>query len=289
MGLRSCRRLGCGAVLNGPALAKYRRHLAGHLVFDERQQYALNTSDPDDFHHEVMVEMSSHKTERQQEKSFTLVAAAIVNNLSSKTWMSGLSSALEAINDPDRYLDGFVSRTAGAIAVPTLVAQVAKTNDPLVREARGSIDRIKSRIPGLSESLYPRRDVFGRAMKQQEALGPDLVSPLYAGTDRMDPTLRSLIDIGATVTAPQRRYKSGGKSVEWTPAQYDRLQQIAGGIAKPELDALFASPAWRGMDEDEQKKAVANVMQDAKKDAKGQVLAPPAAGTDEWGEFTTMH
>jgi endonuclease YncB( thermonuclease family) len=236
-----------------------------------------------------MVEMSSHMTERQQEKSFTLVAAAIVNNLSSKTWMSGLSSALEAINDPDRYLDGFVSRTAGAIAVPTLVAQVAKTNDPLVREARGSIDRIKSRIPGLSESLYPRRDVFGRAMKQQEALGPDLVSPLYAGTDRMDPTLRSLIDIGATVTAPQRRYKAGGKSIEWTPAQYDRLQQIAGGIAKPELDALVASPRWRGMDEDEQKKAVGDIMQDAKKEAKGQVLAPPAAGTDEWGEFTTMH
>ena len=126
-----------------------------------------------------MVEMSSHMTEKQQEKSFTLVAAAIVNNLSSKTWMSGLSSALEAINDPDRYLDGFVSRTAGAIAVPSLVAQIAKSNDPLLREARAPMDRIKSRIPGMSASLYPRRDVFGKAMTQQEAVAPDLVSPLY--------------------------------------------------------------------------------------------------------------
>ena len=35
------------------------------------------------------------------------------------------------------------------------------------------------------------------------------------------------------------------------------------------------------MDEDAQRKAVANVMQDAKKEAKGQVLVPAAEGADE--------
>ncbi len=239
-----------------------------------------------------MVEMSSHMTEKQQEKSFTLVAAAIVNNLSSKTWMSGLSSALEAINDPDRYLDGFVSRTAGAIAVPSLVAQIAKSNDPLVREARAPMERIKSRIPGMSANLYPRRDVFGKAMTQQEALGPDLVSPLYSGRDKMDPTIKSLLDIGATVTKPQRTHKVGGKSVDWTPAQYDRLQELTGGQAKPELDALVASQEWRKMDEDDQKAAVARVLKEARKDAKAIVLAgdtAKAAGVaDGWREFTAV-
>ncbi|MES3084942.1 thermonuclease family protein [Sphingomonas faeni] len=239
-----------------------------------------------------MVEMSSHMTEKQQEKSFTLVAAAIVNNLSSKTWMSGLSSALEAINDPDRYLDGFVSRTAGAIAVPSLVAQIAKSNDPLVREARAPMERIKSRIPGMSANLYPRRDVFGKAMTQQEALGPDLVSPLYSGRDKMDPTIKSLLDIGATVTKPQRTHKVGGKSIDWTPAQYDRLQDLTGGQAKPELDALVASQEWRKMDEDDQKAAVARVLKEARKDAKAIVLAgdtAKAAGVaDGWREFTAV-
>lgn len=181
-----------------------------------------------------------------------------------------------------------MSRTAGAIAVPSIVSQIAKSNDPLAREAREPLDRIKSRIPGMSASLYPRRDVFRQAMTQQEALGPDLVSPLYSGRHKMDPTIKGLIDAGATITKPQRTYKAGGKSIEWTPAQYDRLQQIPGGIAKPELDALIASSGWRGMDEDEQKKAVANVMQDAKKEAKSQVLAPAAEGADEWGASTTV-
>ncbi len=238
-----------------------------------------------------MVEMSSHMTEKQREKSFTLVTAAILNNLTSKTWLSGISSALEAISDPDRYLDGFIARTAGAIAVPSLLAQIAKSNDPLVREAREPIDRIKSRIPGMSASLYPRRDVFGQPMTQQEAVGPDLISPLYSGRDKMDPTIKSLIDIGASVTKPQRTYKAGGKSIEFTPAQYDRLQELAGGQAKPELDALVASPDWRTMDEDDQKAAVAKVLKAARKDAKASVLAgdtAPAAGSDGWGAFTPV-
>lgn len=42
------------------------------------------------------------------------------------------------------------------------------------------------------------------------------------------------------------------------------------------------------MDEDEQKKAVANVMQEAKKEAKGQMLPTAAEGADEWGAFKTV-
>ena len=48
----------------------------------------------------------------------------------------------------------------------------------------------------------------------------------------MDPTVKSLLDIGATVTKPQRTHKVGGKSVDWTPAQYDRLQELTGGAGQ---------------------------------------------------------
>lgn len=65
-----------------------------------------------------------------------------------------------------------------------------------MREAREPLDRIKSRIPGMSASLYPRRDVFGQAMTQQEVLGFDLVSPLYSGRDNIDPTIKTLINTG---------------------------------------------------------------------------------------------
>ena len=220
-----------------------------------------------------MVDLQSHMTEKQQERSMTLVAAAIANNLSSKTWLSGISSALEAVNDPDRYLDNLVSRTAGAIAVPSIVAQVARTNDPIMREARGPMDRLRSRIPGLSDDLKPRRDVFGRPMQQQEAIGPDLASPLFAGTARRDPTVAALLDAGAHVTKPQR--KIGDR--ELTDVEYDRYQEFTGKKAKPRLDELVQTGDWRGMSDEDKQDAVSALMKAARKEAKVELFgAPPA-------------
>ncbi|WP_203309613.1 hypothetical protein [Sphingomonas beigongshangi] len=240
-----------------------------------------------------MVDLRSHMTDAQQERSGTLVLAAIANNLMSKTWLSGLSSALEAVNDPGRYMDNFVSRTAGAIAVPALVAQTARETDPLMREARGPIDRIRSRIPGMSTSLNPRRDVFGRPVEAQDAIGPDIISPIYTGEDRGDPTISALIDAGATMSMPAKTYKEGGKNVRWTPEQYDRLQAAVGALAKPQLDALVSSPSWRGMEREGQQNAVGNVMKRARTEAKRSVLGgmmfsgrpAPAAKGDAWAEF----
>jgi endonuclease YncB( thermonuclease family) len=234
-----------------------------------------------------LVDLQSHMTDKQQEHSMTLVAAAIANNLSSKTWLSGLSSALEAVNDPDRYMQGFVSRTAGAIAVPSIMAQAARSSDPIMREARGSLDRIRSRIPGTSQSLYPRRDVFGHPVEQQDAIGPDLVSPLWSGTGRNDPTIKALIESGASINPPQRTHKVDGKSVEWTPAEYDKLQEVAGRVAKSDLDALIRSGMWARANEDARQDAVAKTMKRARQAGKAAVLQPAAAG-DEWAGFEAV-
>ena len=239
-----------------------------------------------------LVDLRSHMTDAQQERSGTLVLAAIANNLTSKTWLSGLSSALEAVNDPGRYMDNFVSRTAGAIAVPALVAQVARETDPLMREARGPMDRIRSRIPGVSTGLYPRRDVFGRPMEAQDAIGPDIISPVYTGQDRGDPTIAALVDAGATMSMPAKTYKDGGKYKKWTPEQYDSLQAAVGELAKPRLDALVSSPSWRAKDREGQQNAVGTVMKNARMEAKRRIMGgmmfsgfPAARSADPWAEF----
>lgn len=219
-----------------------------------------------------MVDLSTNLTDEDREHVLSRTAIAIAHNLSSKTWLSGFSSALEAINDPDRYMSGFLARTAGAIAVPSVVAQVARTTDPVMREAREPLDRIRSRIPGMSDDLFPRRDVFGQPVMAQEAMGPDLVSPIFMGTARNDPTITALTSAGIGIGPPQRTYVSGGKRVEWTPEQYDRLQVLTGENAKPPLDALTSAPAWTGLSPDDRDDAVSKIMRDARKQARSQVL-----------------
>ncbi len=276
---------------SGPADAKARRLLQANgwqpyslKVGDEYYSYARF----DPFSTTIgtvadMVDLQAHMTDKEKEKSATLVIAAIIHNLTNKTWLSGISSGLEAISDPDRYLDSFLSRTAGAIVVPSVVAQLARTSDPIMREARGPIDRIRSRVPGLSSSLLPRRDVFGEPMRAQNALGPDLVSPLFTSTGKNDPTIDALLSAGVSISPPQRSYTVESKRVEWTPKQYDALQALTGRAAKPALDALTGSGDWLGMSSDEQEDAVRDVLRDARADAKEAVLAGATADGPQTG------
>ena len=216
-----------------------------------------------------IVDLQRYMTDKQRDESAMLVGTAILHNLGNKTWLSGLSDALEALNDPDRSLENFTSRMAGSIAVPALVAQAARTADPVLREARGPLDRIRSRVPGLSSKLYPRRDAFGRAITTEGGLGPDIISPIWASTDKPDATVNALLEVGAHVTAPGK--KVAGR--ELTPAEYDQWQVLVGDTIKPELDALVSFPGWKQIPADERRDMIDDTVRKARKTAKATFLS----------------
>jgi endonuclease YncB( thermonuclease family) len=218
-----------------------------------------------------MVDLGEHMTDRQREHMGMQIGAAVIANLSNKTWLSGLTSALEAINDPGRNLENFVARTAGSIAVPGFVAQVARTQDPILHEARDWQNRIRSRVPGLSDNLPARRDVFGQPITSQGGLGPDIISPIWTSKAKNDPTVKALTATDIHLASPQRSYTEGGQRIEWTPAQYDKLSALTGQVAKPQLDALTRSTQWSAMSQDKQQDAVGDIMKVARKEAKASV------------------
>lgn len=219
-----------------------------------------------------IVDLQRYMTDKQRDDSAMLVGTAILHNLGNKTWLSGLSDALEALNDPDRSLQNFSSRMTGSIAVPAIVAQAARTADPVLREARAPLDRIRSRVPGLSSGLFPRRDAFGRAVTTEGGLGPDIVSPIWTSTNRPDPTVDALLEVGAHVTAPSK--KIAGR--ELTPAEYDKWQVVVGQTIKPELDALVNVPGWKQIPADERKDMIDDTVRKARRAAKAEYLGRSA-------------
>ncbi|MBI0477506.1 hypothetical protein D9601_19405 [Sphingomonas sp. MA1305] len=228
-----------------------------------------------------MVDLSGSMSDENREHVAVRAVASIINNLSSKTWLSGISSALEAVNDPDRYLSGFLARTAGSIAVPAVVAQVARTTDPLLREAQAPMDRIRSRVPGLSEKLLPRRDVFGRPVEAGHGLGPDLISPIWTSERRNDPAIGALLRSGIKVGKPGKKVGD----VALTGQQYNALQARSGELALPVLRGLVGNEGWAAMDKDEKQDAVDAVLKGARKQAKselgvlkGKAVPPPPPG-----------
>src|SRR3546814_10357964 len=78
--------------------------------------------------------MGNGMTDKQRDKGAALWTASVVANLASRTWLSGVTDALEALQDPERYSGNFIKRLIGAATVPTGSAQIARTIDPVSRE-----------------------------------------------------------------------------------------------------------------------------------------------------------
>lgn len=208
--------------------------------------------------------MGEGMTEKQREKGAALWTASVVANLASRTWLSGVTDALEALQDPERYSGNFIKRLIGAATVPTGSAQIARTMDPTMRETPDIGTYMSSRMPGQSDDLLPKRDVWGQPIVSEGGVGPDILSPIWTSTDRKDPITQEALRVGATISPPNKG--------DMTPEQYDRLQPVVGSLARKWIGELISTPEYQALGTDEQADEIGDVMTAARKEAKAHVL-----------------
>lgn len=85
---------------------------------------------------------------------------ALMKNLADRTYLTGISQAIDAYSDPDRSFSKVAGNmAANAIPMSSMLRQV--NPDPTMRDARGFMDKILATIPGFSENVPARRDVWG--------------------------------------------------------------------------------------------------------------------------------
>jgi len=184
------------------------------------------------------VEIHKAATEDERAKIATMVAASLTKNLTDKSFVKGLSDLVKVMGDPERYGERIAEQLAGSV-VPSMVADIATSKDPILRDARSMIDAIKARTPGLTGEILPRRDIFGKPIERHsggiEAFS--VVQPSEAVTDKAYTEMNRL---KITTQLPDR--KIGGKEMD--PELYDQYQEMAGGIAKKGIDKLVNDPAY---------------------------------------------
>ena len=216
-----------------------------------------------------LVDLQDYMTEKQKEKGALLVTASIMQNLSSKTWLSGMGDLIEAVNDPMRYGGSFARRLAGSAAVPAGLAQVARTVDPTLREAEDLLDAAKARVPGVSNTLPERRDVWGKPVTGEGGLGPDIFSPVWLSTAKGDPVNKALLQARVSISEPLRDLKmANGEMRRLSGKEYGEYRALAGQIAYGEIADLVTAPDWMAMDQTERKKEVTKVLRSARERAR---------------------
>lgn len=166
------------------------------------------------------------------------ITFSVTKSLLDESWMRGPSDLIQAVQDPARYGQRYV---AGMLAsfLPFSVAesQLAHVIDPNLREARNVLDTIRSKVPFASESLLPRRDIWGEPAKGYSSLPG---TAIYAQPAAQDPIEQAMARIGFWPAQPQRKITG----VPLNDQQYDDYSRIAGRLARQRLQAIVLQPGF---------------------------------------------
>lgn len=214
-----------------------------------------------------MYEVGHAATTGETEHLAKMILASVSKNLTSKTWLKGPSDLIQAVTDPDRYGETYIKSLAGTV-VPSVVAQTTRVYDPYLRDARSVLDQIKSRIPGLSETVLPRRDVWGEPIRLEGGLGPDLLSPIYESRLNNDPVNQRLLALKIYPSRPERKIRG----VELTAQQYDDFARISGRMSKVRMDALIGAAGFSALPEFVQGRVIRETLSDARESARTLIM-----------------
>ena len=186
--------------------------------------------------------------------------ASTVQNVASKTWLSGVMQFFDVMSsvssDPEennKQAKRWMARLSGTV-VPSVVAQVERTMSPGLSATYGILDQIRSRIPGYSEGLPPRRNIFGEPIVLEGGLGPDIMSPIYTSSVKDSPVSEEIYRQKAEIRMPLKSING----VELSPEQYDKYillysgqdnTQMRGVTLKEALSDTFSKPGYQNATE----------------------------------------
>jgi hypothetical protein len=228
-----------------------------------------------------LVTYDQNLTEKQKEARHVALLGSIMAQIESKTWLSGLSDFVQAMDDPGRFGESYSSRLVGSL-VPTISAHAANSIDPVARETVVNGDfpssianRVRSRIPGLSQSLPAQRDAWGQEVRREGGPAANLLSPFYMRTDKNDPLGRALLDAGIGMGRPTRTISDGmGGDRQLNGKEFDRYQELAGRYVREDVAALLQDEDWSTLARGEQKKEIRKAVAAARKAAREELFDP---------------
>jgi hypothetical protein len=162
-----------------------------------------------------------------------MLMGAVGRNVMSKTWLRGLSELVAALDDPDRYGDKYIKRFVGT-AIPTGVAQIERAISPEMEVVQTELDAIRSRVPGFSDALPPRRNLWGEPIVLGGGLGPDIISPIYTSTTVSSPVDEEILRLRMPLSMPRQVQSFDGVALRLSPHEYDRLIVLMNEVKLPE-------------------------------------------------------
>lgn len=189
------------------------------------------------------------------EKISKLIAAggmAIAKNVTSRTYMEGLSSFLESVEHPDtkgsKWMEGMVRSW-----VPRVIKNVENFADPEIRQTRSLIEQFQGEVPGWGSKLPAKVDLWGNKMM---ARNTSPINPYNPSEKKMTAADEEMIRL----EVKQQPVSEGipglgnGKNTLLEPNEYSWLATRAGKLAFERIDKLVKGATYKNLPSDNLKR-----------------------------------
>lgn len=211
------------------------------------------------------------------------VSSMLARQFKSKTFLRGMTELLNGITDPERGgLERLSQNIVGAV-VPSLAGSFK--DDGYSREVRGLIDAIKNRLPGYSQNLPPRRNMFGEPVLVSEGGN---WQPIRQRTDKGDEALQKIVEAYSNTGREFGGLAKTTDGVDWTefeaPSQatgrlmsaYDRAgEELAAMPVRQVVTSLVNSPGFDALSDELKAQRISATVAKFREAARKKVLAMP--------------
>lgn len=206
------------------------------------------------------------------EDKYTEAAAyllhAIVQNVLDQSALQGPADTIKAIESPEQFGPQYVkSFLSSFVPYSSMVNSIARARDPYIRQTWSVLDAIKAKLPGYSEELHPRIDIWGESMPTRNALGGTGVTGIYMQKVQADPVNKALLDLGIHPGSVEKKIRN----IELTPQQYEDYARIAGRMTKQRLDVIVNSSSFQTLPPYQRAMVLTNTFKESRAAASGMV------------------
>jgi len=217
--------------------------------------------------------------DKEGEQLAIAAVMAISKNITSKTWLRGVSELVRTMDDPDRYGERYLANYVKSF-VPGIAAQAERVMDPEMRACYSFIDEFKSRIPGFSDNLFPRRNFWAEPIVLGAGEVMDFFNPIYTSKVKDSPISAELYRLEMPLPMPKHVQSFNGVGIELKPEEYDKFMVLmnkvpldsTGKALKASLNSLIKDPEYRKASEGYKKSQIRLKVEEAKDLAKRKLL-----------------
>lgn len=175
----------------------------------------------------------------------------LTHGLQSKTFLSGMTNAVNAVVEPERYAEAFVGRMAGGFVPGAgLLRNIQRVGDPYVRDPRsaetftqGVFESLMKDIPGLAHNVPIKIDMFGEEVKRH-ALPPSHLTPYPITQGKMDLVYDELVRLGVSVGHPSKKITIRGFETKIKREDYRQMLKDIGPGLYAHIHNLLSDPRY---------------------------------------------